>query len=56
MARRSATVEVTRHPSRLLLLGFEFHGPHLVSSLAGLAVALWPRAGPPLGRFASREA
>lgn len=52
MARRSVAGEVTRHPSQLLLLGFEVHGLHPVSALAGLAIALRTT----LGRFAGREA
>jgi hypothetical protein len=56
MARRSVAGEVTRHPSQLLLLGFEVHGLHPVSALAGLAIALRPARRTTLGRFAGREA
>jgi hypothetical protein len=40
MARRPDPTSVTRHPSQLL--NGADNGLHLVSAIAGLAIALWP--------------
>jgi hypothetical protein len=47
MNRRSAAAPASRHPSQLLTLAIGAdNGLHLVSSLAGVAIALWPARRP----------